>query len=198
MVESVQTGLTHAAFVAQESELRESPNGVRFAEFGETNLATADLERMVQAVPNTIASVLLQRAFYFVPLALAERSGDLPKGVSDPGDTLIAAAFSPEWSEQAAVCVVMASAGYPGPCETGREIFGLDKVDPDILVFHAGTALREGKVFSAGGRVLGITALGADFETARKRAYQAVSQIRFDGAHYRRDIAAEAGKWNLA
>jgi len=103
MVESVQTGLTHAANVAQEAELRESPNGVRFAEFGETNLATADLERMVQAVPTAIASVLLQRAFYFVPLALAERSGDLPKGVSDPGDTLIAAAFSPEWSDQA-VC----------------------------------------------------------------------------------------------
>jgi hypothetical protein len=103
MVESVQTGLTHAAHVAQESELRESPNGVRFAEFGETNLVPADLERMVQAVPTTIASLLLQRVFYFVPLALAERSGDLPKGVSDPGDTLIAAAYSTEWSEQA-VC----------------------------------------------------------------------------------------------
>jgi len=103
MVESVQTGLTHAAHVAQESDLRESPNGLRFAEFGETNLVPAELERMVQAVPATIASLLLQRAFYFVPLALAERSGDLPKGVSEPGDTLIAAAYSTEWSDQA-VC----------------------------------------------------------------------------------------------
>jgi len=103
MVESVQTGLTHAAYVAQESDLRESANGVRFAEFGETNLVPADLERMVQAVPATIASLLIQRAFYFVPLALAERSGDLPKGVSEPGDTLIAAAYSTEWSDQA-VC----------------------------------------------------------------------------------------------
>ena len=103
MVESVQTGLTHAAHVAQESDLRESPNGLRFAEFGETNLVPAELERMVQAVPATIASLLLQRAFYFVPLALAERSGDLPKGVSEPGDTLIAAVYSTEWSDQA-VC----------------------------------------------------------------------------------------------
>ena len=103
MVESVQTGLTHAANVVQESDLRESANGLRFAEFGETNLVPAELERMVQAVPATIASLLIQRAFYFVPLALAERSGDLPKGVSEPGDTLIAAAYSTEWSDQA-VC----------------------------------------------------------------------------------------------
>jgi hypothetical protein len=103
MVQSVQTGLTHAAHVAQEAELRESANGVRFAAFGETNLVPAELERMVQAVPATIASLLLQRAFYFVPLALAERSGDLPKGVSEPGDTLIAATYSTEWSDQA-VC----------------------------------------------------------------------------------------------
>jgi len=105
---------------------------------------------------------------------------------------------NPEWSEMAAVCVVIASAGYPGPCETGREIFGLDKVDPDILVFHAGTALRGGSVVSAGGRVLGITALGADFEAARRRAYQAVSQIQFEGAHYRTDIAAGVDKWKSA
>ncbi len=103
MLESVQTGLTHAGNVVQESPLRESPNGVRFAQFGETNLVLADLERLVQAVPNSIASVLIDRAFYFVPLALAERSGDLPKGVSEPSETLIAAAFSPEWSELA-VC----------------------------------------------------------------------------------------------
>ncbi len=104
----------------------------------------------------------------------------------------------PEWSEQAAVCVVMASEGYPGPSETGREIFGLDAVDPGVLVFHAGTALREGKVATSGGRVLGVTALGADVESAQKRAYEAVSRIRFDGAHYRTDIAADAARWNLA
>jgi hypothetical protein len=103
MVETVQTGLLHAANVVQESVLQESPNGVRFANFGETNLVAADLEHLVQAVPNSIASALVQRAFYFVPLALAERNGDLPRGISSPEDTLIAAAFTPEWSEQA-VC----------------------------------------------------------------------------------------------
>jgi hypothetical protein len=103
MVESVQTGLIQAAQVAQESELRQSPNGVRFAGFGETNLVAADLERMVQAVPGSVAAALAKRAFYFVPLALADHAHELPKGVSEPADTLIAAAFSPEWSDQA-VC----------------------------------------------------------------------------------------------
>ena len=74
MVESVQTGLIQAAQVAQESELRQSPNGVRFAGFGETNLVAADLERMVQAVPGSVAAALAKRAFYFVPLALADHA----------------------------------------------------------------------------------------------------------------------------
>jgi len=96
----------------------------------------------------------------------------------------------PVWDDRAAVCVVLASAGYPGPCETGKEILGLDKIPSDVLVFHAGTALRENKVVTSGGRVLGITALGANVEEARKRAYEAVSHIRFEGAQCRRDIAA--------
>ncbi|HWZ50386.1 MAG TPA: hypothetical protein VNW54_02870 [Granulicella sp.] len=99
MVESVQTGLIHAAHVAQESELKRSPNGVRFAAIGENSLATADLEHLVQAVPGIVAAALDKRAFYFVPLALSEHAGDAP----DAGDTLVALNHTPEWSEQA-VC----------------------------------------------------------------------------------------------
>lgn len=99
------------------------------------------------------------------------------------------------WSPLRAVCVGMASAGYPGPYEKGREISGLDSVDPDVIVFHAGTAAGSvaaagaaGAVVTAGGRVLGVTALGATHEEARAKAFDNVSRIHFEGAQYRRDI----------
>lgn len=99
-----------------------------------------------------------------------------------------------DWDARPAVCVVMASGGYPGHYEKGKVIHGLDaaaKLD-SVTVFHAGTELREGKVVTAGGRVLGVTALGDDIRGAIARAYEAVRLIRFEGAHYRTDIGARA------
>lgn len=99
-----------------------------------------------------------------------------------------------EWETRPAVCVVMASRGYPGPCEKGKVITGLDKVAQmkDVKVFHAGTAEQDGQIVTAGGRVLGVTALGANIAEAKKHAYEAVEMIHFDGAYYRRDIADKA------
>ncbi|MEA3187601.1 MAG: phosphoribosylamine---glycine ligase [Chthoniobacter sp.] len=98
-----------------------------------------------------------------------------------------------EFDERAAVCVVMSSGGYPGKYETGLPISGLQQFEnePDVMVFHGGTREENGTVVTAGGRVLGVTALGRDVRAARERAYEAVAQIHFEGAHFRRDIAAK-------
>ncbi len=99
-----------------------------------------------------------------------------------------------KWSRDASVCVVMASGGYPGTFEAGKKISGLDEaaaVD-GVKVFHAGTTKRDGELYTAGGRVLGVSARAGDLETALQRAYEACGKIRFDGAHYRRDIAGRA------
>jgi phosphoribosylamine---glycine ligase len=98
------------------------------------------------------------------------------------------------WSAQSSVCVVMTSAGYPGAYETGRAITGVEAAAalPGVNVFHAGTALVDGALVTAGGRVLGVQAVGADVSTAIRTAYAAVERIRFDGAHYRRDIGHHA------
>jgi len=100
------------------------------------------------------------------------------------------------WSSKAAVCVVMASRGYPGPHETGKVIERLDRAEamPDVLVFHAGTSRVEHLTVSTGGRVLGVTGMGADIAEAQERAYAAVEAIHFENAHYRRDIGARAAK----
>jgi len=99
-----------------------------------------------------------------------------------------------EWDPRPALCVVMASGGYPGSYEKGKVITGLDKVpqDDDLVVFHAGTAMRGPRLVTAGGRVLGVTALGKDVSAARDRAYEACEQIQFDGARFRTDIAHRA------
>jgi phosphoribosylamine--glycine ligase len=98
------------------------------------------------------------------------------------------------WSPRQAVCVIMASGGYPGAYEKGQVITGIEEAEAlgDVVVFHAGTARRNGKLVTNGGRVLGVTALGDDFATTIDRAYQAVERIHFAGAHYRRDIARRA------
>ena len=103
-----------------------------------------------------------------------------------------------EWDPRPAVTVVMASAGYPGKYEIGKSISGLEdaaKVE-SVQIFHAGTKC-EGAVKTAGGRVLAVTALGSTIETARTHAYEAVSQIYFEGCHYRRDIALNADAANV-
>ena len=102
--------------------------------------------------------------------------------------------FELKWSPLAAVCVVMASGGYPGSYPKGKVITGLDAAGalPRTKVFHAGTASKDGQIATNGGRVLGVTALGADLKAAQAAAYAAVDHIQFAGAHFRRDIAAKA------
>jgi phosphoribosylamine---glycine ligase len=99
-----------------------------------------------------------------------------------------------KWKAESAVCVVMASGGYPGVYAKGKEIRGLDRAaaHKNIMVFHSGTALKDGKVVTDGGRVLGITGLGASVAAAIDTAYAGVREISFEGAHYRRDIGARA------
>ena len=99
-----------------------------------------------------------------------------------------------KWSQDASVCVVMASGGYPGTYEVGKRIDGLDEAGAvdGVKVFHAGTTKRDGICYTAGGRVLGVTARAASLETAVGRAYAACGKITFDGAHYRKDIAGRA------
>ncbi len=118
-----------------------------------------------------------------VPIMLATISGDL-----DNVDL--------EWLPQASVCVVMASGGYPGQYDNGKEIKGLDslKNQEGISVFHAGTKSENEKIVTNGGRVLNVVACGRDIKEAQKKVYEAVSKISFDGAHYRRDIADKAIK----
>jgi phosphoribosylamine--glycine ligase len=98
-----------------------------------------------------------------------------------------------EWSDEAAVCVIVASGGYPASYPKGLPITGLDQVQ-DSLVFHAGTALKDGEIVTNGGRVLGITGLGKDIVEARKKAYADADRIHFEGKHYRTDIAMKALK----
>ncbi len=88
------------------------------------------------------------------------------------------------------LCVVLASRGYPEKPEDGKEILGLEEVEKleDIVLFHAGTEERNGKIYTRGGRVLNVCAWGRDLQEARERAYKAVEKIWFDGMHYRRDI----------
>lgn len=115
---------------------------------------------------------------------------------SDWGEALLAAArgeLTPDalqWSPEPATCVVMAAAGYPGTPKTGDKISGLDDV-ADAVVFHAGTKRAGDDIVTNGGRVLGVTARGADLKESIDRAYAAVSKIHFDGMQYRRDIGAK-------
>jgi phosphoribosylamine--glycine ligase len=113
----------------------------------------------------------------FVPALLAAAEGRLA------GEVL-------EWNPGPSVCVVLASAGYPGKVEPGEEILGVEQAEAHgAVVFHAGTRLLHGRLETAGGRVLGVTASGADLPAAIGMAYEAVAKIQFEGMHYRHDIA---------
>jgi phosphoribosylamine--glycine ligase len=92
----------------------------------------------------------------------------------------------------ASACVIAASAGYPSKYASGRIISGLDRVSPDVEVFHAGTALRDGQIQTAGGRVLAVSAAGADLPDALRKVYEALAEIRFEGMQFRRDIGWRA------
>jgi phosphoribosylamine--glycine ligase len=99
-----------------------------------------------------------------------------------------------KWSKDAAVCVVMSSGGYPGTFDVGKNIVGLGQAGEieGVKVFHAGTSRRDGEFYTAGGRVLGVTARAGELGTAVGRAYGACGRIGFEGAHYRKDIAGRA------
>jgi phosphoribosylamine---glycine ligase len=99
-----------------------------------------------------------------------------------------------KWSSDAAVCVVLASGGYPGTYETGKKILGLEEAGlvEGVKVFHAGTTRRDGGFYTTGGRVLGVAARGPELRMALERAYEAIGKIGFEGMHYRKDIGARA------
>ena len=101
-----------------------------------------------------------------------------------------------KWKDKAAVCVILASGGYPGKYQKGKVIYGFEKLEnkKDIIVFHAGTKLQEGKIVTAGGRVLGVTAWDDTISKAKERAYKGVKEIYFEDMYYRKDIAAKAIK----
>jgi phosphoribosylamine--glycine ligase len=144
-----------------------TPDGPRVIEF---NCRFGDPE--IQAIVPTMRDDLLE-------LMLAVARGDLGKR-------------KPLRFEDAAVCVVMASGGYPGPYRKGHEIHGLEDQVPGIVVFHAGTRREGSRVLTDGGRVLGVTGFGPDVRQARRLAYRAVKGISFQDAQYRRDIAHRA------
>jgi phosphoribosylamine--glycine ligase len=102
------------------------------------------------------------------------------------------AGVKPQWAAGPTVCIVAASAGYPGAYAQGKEIFGIEDAEElGAKVFHAGTKFAEGRLVTAGGRVLGVTAGGEALPTAIDNAYQAIGKIRFEGMHYRRDIGVK-------
>ncbi len=102
-----------------------------------------------------------------------------------------------KWREGYCVCVVLASGGYPGKYEKGKEIKGVEEAMdlPEITIFHAGTKKEKETLFTDGGRVMGVTAWGEDIQQARKRVYQAIDKIHFEGMHYRKDIGLKALKY---
>ena len=124
----------------------------------------------------------------------------LPRLETDLVDIILAALngklgdIDIRWRDEAAVCVILASAGYPGDYAKGLPIDGLEEAEREALVFHAGTAERDGRIVTNGGRVLGVVGRGADIREARERAYAAAGKIRFEGKHFRTDIAARALK----
>ena len=144
-----------------------TPNGTRVVEF---NARFGDPE--TQVVLPRLKSDLL-------PLLLA-CSGHIEYSIAE---------LPCEWTDEAAVCVVMAAGGYPAAYQKGDAISGLPQAAQNgALVFHAGTSLRDNQIVTDGGRVLGITALGDGFHDAREKCYDAVEKIGFDGAYFRRDI----------
>ena len=129
-----------------------------------------------------------------------ETQAIIPRLRSDLAELLLACTetnlsyYTPEWTSDASVVVVLASGGYPGHYPTGFPIDGLDEVSrmEGVEVFHAGTARRKRKIVTSGGRVLAVSGLGSDIASARARAYEAVGKIQFEGMQYRTDIAERA------
>lgn len=127
----------------------------------------------------------------------------LPKLKTDFIDLMLACASDDlksvnlEWDDRFCMTVVLASAGYPASSSKGQVIEGIEEAeeDEDVMVFHAGTAMKNGELVTAGGRVLAVSALGEDFHQAKEKAYAAVNKIKFEGMQYRKDIGAKALKY---
>lgn len=196
------------------------PNTGGMGAFAPSPLVTPDLARlfMDRIVQPTLRGMLGEgtpfRGFLYCGLMLTRdgpkvieynvRFGDpeaqvvLPLLRGELAETLASAAAGTlgtgglEASPGVEVGVVVASAGYPGRFDVGRPIYGLDRVPDDVQVFHAGTKKEDGHLVTAGGRVLTVVAGGATFEDAIDRAYAGVSQVSFEGMHYRRDIGRKA------
>jgi phosphoribosylamine--glycine ligase len=119
--------------------------------------------------------------------------------VGDLGKVLLGAARGElpigvlAWDARVAVCVVVAAAGYPGAVKPGEPIGAVPASGDDVVVFHAGTAIKDGKLVTSAGRVFGVTALGVSVQQARERAYAAVDAIELPGKQARRDIGARKG-----
>lgn len=155
--------------------------GVLYAGIMVTKAGPMVLEFNVRFGDPETQPLLMRMKSDIVPLLMACATGELHKQ-------------SIEWRPGAAVCVVMASGGYPNKYEKGVPIEGLDAFEgrKDLAVFHAGTRKEGGRIVTDGGRVLGVTALGDTIADAQRKAYEAVESIRFDGVHYRRDIGDKA------
>lgn len=119
---------------------------------------------------------------------VARMDFDLYDYMTASADGRLSAMPAPAWRKQAAACVVMASAGYPGRYPKGDEIAGIDSVPDGTIVFHAGTKKQDGRILSNGGRVLGVTALGESLQSAVDNAYAACNSISWQHAYYRKDI----------
>jgi phosphoribosylamine--glycine ligase len=168
---------TAAALVAEGVEFR----GVLYAGLILTNEGPKVLEFNCRLGDPETQVVLPRLESDLLELLLACAEGDL------------ASAPAPDWRTDACVGVVLASGGYPGPVEAGKPLSGLAEATgmPGVHVFHSGSAEREGRVVTAGGRVLTVSALGPSIEEARARAYEAVARISFDGMQHRSDIALD-------
>jgi phosphoribosylamine--glycine ligase len=180
-----------------------------------------DAERIVDDILRPVISTTAERGAPFVGalyagLALTNkgprviefnaRFGDpetqalMPRLRSDLAEICLACATGDlggarlEWASEACVTVVLSSGGYPGPHKTGLSIEGLEDAArlPEVQIFHAGVALENGAMVTAGGRVLSVSAMGTSLDAAREAAYTAVSKIHFDDMHFRTDIAARA------
>jgi phosphoribosylamine--glycine ligase len=168
---------TIAALAAEGRPYR----GVLFANLMLTAAGPRVLEYNVRFGDPECQALMLRLADDLLPLCQAVAQGEgLPEAAA--------------WRPEAAACVVLASPGYPGSYPTGAPIEGIERAGrhPGVTVFHAGTARRDGRLVTAGGRVLGVAALGPDVPAAVTAAYGAAREIRFEGMHYRRDIGHRA------
>ena len=156
-------------------------HGVLYAGIMVTNEGPQVLEFNCRMGDPETQPLMMRLKSDLVPILLASIDGTLEE-------------MEPEWDERPAVCVVMASGGYPGSYQKGLPISGLGEAArmEDVVVFHAGTRLQDGEVVTAGGRVLGVTAIGDTIREAKDRAYAAVAKIHYEGAYYRTDIGQKA------